>query len=75
LGLSCGLISQQDWDQGRRFYYIDCSRGNIADNLTPRNVVVSFNNNNNVTISVMIFTEYYVEASIDVLTSEFKIGI
>ena len=68
-GLSCGLISQQDWEQGCRWYYVDCSRGNIADDLTPRSLVVSFNVNCRSDIDLIIFTEYSTECTIDVMTS------
>lgn len=72
LGLSCGLMSQLEFEYGKRFYYVDCSRGNLSDMLSPRNVVISFNNNSNTVIDVQIFIEFYREAQIDVLTSEVK---
>ena len=67
MGLSCGLINQQYWDTSRS-YYVDLSRGSISDNLSPRNVNITFNNNSNVTIDVMVFTEYYKEMIVDVET-------
>jgi len=66
LGLSCGLINEFTYSNAYRPYYVDCSRGNIGDLLTPRNVNVTFTNNSNITIDVMIFTEYYQEMLIDV---------
>jgi len=67
LGLSCGLISQYAWEQGSpRVYYIDCARGNISDSLTPRNVNLSFTNNTNQSIDILIFTEYYQELTVNV---------
>ena len=67
IGLSCGLINQQYWDTSRS-YYVDLSRGSISDNLSPRNVNITFNNNSNVTIDVMVFTEYFKEMIVDVET-------
>ncbi len=75
LGLSCGLTSQSDWEWAKRFYYVDCSRGNLSDVLTPRALTITFVNNNNMPIDVLIITEYYREGSIDVLTSEFKTSV
>ena len=68
LGLSCGLINENYWTNAYRTYYVDCSRANIADLMTPRNVNISFNNNSNVTIDVMVFTEYFTEMTVDVET-------
>ena len=65
-GLSCGLINEQYWSNAYRAYYVDCSRANIADLMTPRNVNISFNNNSNVTIDVMVFTEYFTEMVVNV---------
>ena len=75
MGLSCGLVSQQEWEWGKRWYYVDCSRGQLADELTPRALTISFTNNSNLTIDVDIFTEYFVEATLDVLTSECRLAV
>ena len=45
-----------------------CKCGNIADKLQPRNINVSFNNNSNVAIDVLIFTFYSDQLVIDVGT-------
>ena len=68
LGLSCGLINENFWTNAYRTYYVDCSRANIADLMTSRNVNVTFQNNSNVTIDVMVFTEYFTEMTVDVET-------
>ena len=68
LVLSCGLINEFYWNTTYRTYYVDCSRGNLSDLMTPRNVNVSFTNNTNVTIDMMIFTEYFTEMVVDVET-------
>jgi len=43
-------------------------RGNIADKIQPRNINVSFTNNSNVAIDVVIFTFYSDQLTIDVET-------
>jgi hypothetical protein len=43
-------------------------RGNIADKLQPRNINVSFTNNSNVPIDVIIFTFYSDQLTINVET-------
>ena len=65
LGLSCGLINQAFWENGYRVYYVDLSRGNNADQLTPRNVNISFTNNSLQTIDILVFTEYFTEKIVD----------
>ncbi len=67
LGLSCGLINE-DWWKMNRFYYVDLSRCNPADLLTPRNITISFTNNSNVAIDIQVFTEYFREITLDVET-------
>jgi hypothetical protein len=49
-------------------YENNVERGNIADKLQPRNINVSFNNNSNVPIDVIIFTFYSDQLTIDVET-------
>jgi hypothetical protein len=66
-GVSTGLISQQYWEQSK-WYFVNVERGNIADKLQPRNINVSFNNNSNVAIDVIIFTFYSDQLTIDVET-------
>ena len=68
LGLSCGLINSNYWENAYRVYYVDCTRGNISDTLTPRNVNISFTNNTLQTIDVMVITEYFSEFQVDVET-------
>ena len=67
LGLNCGLISQYYWEQSR-WYYVDCSRGQNADLMTPRNVNVSFTNNSAVTMDALFYIVYNDSCIIDVET-------
>jgi hypothetical protein len=67
-GVSCGLISENYWNQAYKAYYVDLSRANEADLLTPRNVNISFTNNSLQTIDCLVFTEYFKEAVLDVET-------
>ena len=66
-GVSTGLISQGYWEQSK-WYFVNVERGNISDKLQPRNINVSFNNNSNVPIDVIIFTFYSDQLVIDVET-------
>jgi hypothetical protein len=66
-GVSTGLISQGYWEQSK-WYFVNVERGNIADKLQPRNINVSFTNNSNVAIDVIIFTFYNDQLTIDVET-------
>ena len=71
MGISCGLFYEFYWSNACRVYYVDCGWANIADLMTPRNVNMSFSNNTNVTIDVMIFTENVTEMTVDVETGLF----
>ena len=53
--LPVGLMTTEFWNNSR-IYYIDCSRYNLSDQNTPRNLVLQFNNNNNVSIDCLVFT-------------------
>ena len=57
LGLSIGLINQRWWESNK-VYYCDLTRGTHADKLTARNLSISFLNNSNVTIDILVFTVY-----------------
>lgn len=64
-GISCGLFSQQWWDNFR-YYYVNVERSGIADKSVPRNINVSFKNSSNVAIDVMVFIFYSENFVIDV---------
>lgn len=66
-GVSTGLISQEYW-QWSKFYYVNVERSNLADKLQPRNVNITFNNNSNVAIDILVFIFYNDELTIDVET-------
>jgi hypothetical protein len=64
-GVSTGLIHQGYWEASK-WYFVNVERGNIADKLQPRNITVSFTNNSNVPIDLLIFTFYSDQLGIDV---------
>ena len=66
-GVSTDLISQGYWESSK-WYFVNLERGNIADKLQPRNINVSFTNNSNVAIDVIIFLFYSDQLTIDVET-------
>lgn len=72
LGLSQGILSQYVWENGSRIYYIDLTRGSLADQMNARNLNITFQNNSNVTIDVLTFTEVYKEIVLDVETGLIK---
>ena len=53
-GIATGLINQNYWENSK-WYCVNVERGNAADKLNGRNNNVSFTNNSNVPIEVMIF--------------------
>ena len=64
---STGLINQGYWEMSK-WYFVNVKRGNIADKLQPRNISVSFTNNSNVAIDILIFTFYSDQLVIDIET-------
>jgi hypothetical protein len=66
-GVSTGLISQDFW-QWSKHYFVNVERSNLADKLQPRNVNITFNNNSNVAIDILVFIFYNDELTIDVET-------
>ena len=66
-GISIGLINQNYWENSK-WYYVNVERGNAAVKLNGCNINVSFTNNFNVPIEVMIFTFYSDEIASDVKT-------
>jgi hypothetical protein len=65
-GVESGLISQQFWNNNR--FYIVNVRSTEDDLNTPRNVVISFNNNSSVVIDVLCFVVYEDKLVINVAT-------
>jgi hypothetical protein len=67
LGIGTGLISQSWWEMNR-VYWVDLSRGRQADKDTMRNLTISFNNNSQAIITLMVYTVYLDEITVDVET-------
>jgi len=68
LGVESGLISKEWWD-GNKVYLMNI-RNTLDDALTPRNVVVSFQNNSNVVIDVYFYIVYEDEWILNCATGE-----
>ena len=73
LGLSCGLYNQY-YFENNRVYFIDCSRGNVSDQMASRSVNVNFVNNSLQNIDCLIFTEFYNSFTLDVTTGKITKG-
>jgi hypothetical protein len=71
LGMSIGLINQSWWEMNR-VYWVDLSRGRDADKASMRNLSISFNNNSNASITLMVFTVYLDKITVDVETGIVK---
>ena len=66
-GVLTGSISQGYWEMSK-WYFVNVERGNVADKLQPRNINVSFTNNSNVAIDLLIFTFYSDQLVLDIET-------
>ena len=71
IGISAGLLSQSWWEMNR-VYWVDLGRGQEADKATSRNLNISFVNNSQVVIDVMVFTVYLDRFVLNVLTGQVK---
>lgn len=65
-GVSCGLFDKKYWEMNR--VYVCLIRSKFADMDTPRNINISFTNNSNVSIDLMVFSVYLDSLIIDVDT-------
>ena len=54
-GVTTGLFDSAFWNNNR-YYWINVERSNITDKLQPRNINISFTNNCNLPIDVLVFT-------------------
>ena len=66
-GISTGLIHQSYWENSK-WYYVNVERGNAADKLNSRNINVSFTNNSNVPVEVIVRIFYSDEVVMNVET-------
>ena len=71
LGMSIGLINQSWWEMNR-VYWVDLSRGRDADKASMRNLSISFTNNSQASITLMVFTVYLDKIVVDVETGIVK---
>jgi len=65
-GVSCGLFDKKYWEMNRT--YVCLIRSKFADMDTPRNINISFRNESNVRIDLMVFSVYLDSLIIDVDT-------
>jgi hypothetical protein len=66
-GVTTGLFDAGYWNYNR-FYWVNVERSNITDKLQPRNINISFTNNNNVPIDILVFTFRSNQLTIDTET-------
>jgi hypothetical protein len=63
-GITTGLFGQSWWEYNR-FYYINIEPSALADKLQPRNINVSFTNNSQVAIDLLVLIFYSDELNIN----------
>jgi hypothetical protein len=67
IGIGAGLISQSFWDKNR-VYVVDLKRSRDADKASTRNLNISFTNNTQVAVDLLVFTCYLDKLVVDVET-------
>jgi hypothetical protein len=67
-GLTSGLISQEDFARGMRYYYGDCSRILPAEAGVSRSIQIVGTNASDVACDLMVFVEFEREMVIDLTT-------
>ena len=70
-GVQAGCISQKWWEMNRA-YWVDLSRGREADKATMRNLTISFRNQSQVAVDLLVFTVYLDRVVVDVETGKFS---
>lgn len=71
IGIATGLITQSWWEMNR-VYFVDLTRGRAADKEMPRNLNISFSNNTNIPIDIMVFTTYLDKVVINIETGQLR---
>lgn len=71
IGIATGLITQSWWE-ANRVYFVDLTRGRSADKEMPRNLNISFSNNTNIPIDLMVFTTYLDKVVINIETGQLR---
>jgi len=69
VGVAVGLITQSWWESNR-VYFVDLARANAADREMPRNLNISFNNNTQIPIDIMVFSIYLDKIVLNVQTGQ-----
>ena len=64
-GVSCGLISQTDWESAYGYRVIDLSRHEHANDLQPQNISVKFKNQSTKTMDYIVLVYYEKTCGID----------
>ena len=67
-GLASGLISEDMFSRGYRYYYGDCSRYLPSEEGVSRSVQIIGQNTSELTCDIMVFVEFYKEITIDIST-------
>ncbi len=67
-GLTSSLISQYDFDNSYCYYYTNCSRMLPVDEAVPKSVQIQGQNLSARDVQYIVFIEYGVQVSVDVLT-------
>jgi hypothetical protein len=71
-GVNTGLFDQSWWNCNR-FYFVNVERSNTSDKLETRNLNISFTNNNNVPIDIIVYTFKSNQLTIDVETGQVSV--
>jgi len=64
-GMSCGLISQSDWESAYGYRVIDLSRHELANDLQPQNISVKFKNESIKTMDYIVLVYYEKTCGLD----------
>ncbi len=67
-GLTSSLVNQKDFEREYCYYYVNCSRGLPIDEAVPKSLMIQGKNMNKNAVKFVVFIEYGVQVSVDVLT-------
>ena len=67
-GLTSSLVSQWDFENSYQYYFVNTSRMLAVDEAVPKSVQIQGQNLSTRTVKFVVFVEYGVQVSVDVLT-------
>jgi len=70
-GLCSGLLSSDDYDTGYKYLYFNLSRGFSENDVLPKSLTITAQNQNNIAIDLLFFIEVRKVFNLSIITGQF----